>query len=61
MQLPEIEMIQTVLSRAESCRKKCIEILEGPMNLKVCLMFLFQFFSIHTCSAYRHTHTHRYI
>ncbi|KAF7810274.1 lysine-specific demethylase rbr-2 [Senna tora] len=34
VQLPEIELINNILCQAESCRTKCSEILEGPLNLK---------------------------
>ncbi|KAI4326962.1 hypothetical protein L6164_019472 [Bauhinia variegata] len=34
VQLPEIDMLQNLLSKAQYCCAHCREILEGPMNLK---------------------------
>ncbi|XP_054790180.1 lysine-specific demethylase JMJ17-like isoform X2 [Prosopis cineraria] len=38
--LPEMDVIQNILSQAESCGSKCSEMLEGPMNLKNVKMLL---------------------
>ncbi|KAL2348037.1 hypothetical protein Fmac_002037 [Flemingia macrophylla] len=34
VQLPEIDVLQNLLSQAESCSAQCHDMLEGPMNLK---------------------------
>lgn len=35
VQLAEIEILSDLVGKAESCRARCIEILKGPISLKV--------------------------
>ena len=44
LQLPETGMLRDLLRQAENCRKRCGEILKGPISGKVSLLVFVIFF-----------------